>query len=245
MDNYSLDQIYARLKTALHQTIDERGLAGGDLTVRCRILETAEAIGSPEHTDYPIQSGREYMVEAQFRDSRGQAFSDSFENFNGKVEELSSIGTDTTARRAVFIAALNAVYRYCGLVERTVHCRDEEPGECAEQLNQVITPGEKVALVGLQPRFLEQLARMGPVRVIDLDPRNIDSTRSGVQVESPGNQRDLLQWCDRILATGSTIVNGSIVDLLNSSKPVVFFGVTISAAALILGLEVFCRAPVR
>lgn len=245
MSNQSLDDIYTRLKFALREVVGEYGLAGGDLNVRCGILDTAEAIGSPEHNDYPIQSGREYMVEAEFRGSRGQAFSDSFENFSGTVEELSSIRTDTTARRAVFIASLNAVYRHCGLCEKTVHCRDEEPRECAEELQQVVTPGEKIALVGLQPRFLEYLARIGQVRVMDLDPRNIGTTRSGILVESPEMQSELLAWCDRILATGSTIVNGTIVDLLNASKPIVFFGVTISAAAGILDLELFCRAPVR
>ena len=34
---------------------------------------------------------------------------------------------------AEFVATLNAVYRHLGLCDRTIHCRDNEPRDCAKE----------------------------------------------------------------------------------------------------------------
>ena len=245
MSNPDIEALYDKLKAALAERIDECSLAGNDLQVHCRVLEAAEAIGSPEHKDYPILQGREHMVEAAFRGSRGQAFADQFENHQGPVESLLTMDISTNARRAVFVAGLNAVYRYCGICDKTVHCRDQEPLECAKKLHDIFPAESKVLLAGLQPRFLEALAETNAVRAVDLDPRNIGTQRSGVKIESAEATQEAIDWCDSILVTGSTLVNGTITTFLNTPKRVVFFGVTISAAAKILNLETFCHAPVR
>lgn len=245
MQKVTIESLYDRMKAALADLIAERGLAGQDLQVRCRVLDSVEAIGSPNDRDYPILRGRESMVEAVFDGARGQAFADEFENLEGPVERLLEMEVDTSARRAIFIAGLNAVWRRCGLCELTVHCRDEEPRECATHIGDVIPAGEKVFLAGLQPRFLEALAATNSVRVVDLDPRNMGERRCDIEIESEDATEDALAWCDRIFATGSTIVNGTITTFLNAGKPAVFFGVTISAPAAILGLETFCHAPAR
>ena len=44
-------------------------------------------------------------------------------------------------------------------------------------------------------------------------------------------------WCDLILATGSSIANGTLADFLDTGKRAIFYGATIAAAAEILGLE--------
>ena len=225
--------------------LDEHNLTGQNLEVRCRVLDSVEAIGSPTDRDYPILRGREHMVEAILDGFRGQAFADEFENLDGPVERLLDMDLSTNARRAIFIAGLNAVCRRCGVCEKTVHCRDEEPRDCAKHLHEIIPAGEKVLLAGLQPRFLEALAPTNPVRAIDLDPRNIGERRFGIEIESADATADAIAWCDRILATGSTIVNGTITEFLASEKPVVFFGVTICAPAAILDLETYCHAPAR
>ena len=245
MQTSAIESLYGRLKSSLAEFIDVNYLAGGNLLVRCRVLDSKEAIGSPQVLDYPILRGREHMVEAVFEGARGQAFADEFENLDGPVERLLEMNTDTSVRRAIFIAGLNAVFRRCSRCEKTVHCRDEEPRDCAKRLHEIILPGEKVFLAGFQPRFLEELARSNPVRAIDLDPRNIGERRFGVEIESADATADAFQWCDRVLVTGSTIVNGTITTFLDADKPVIFFGVTISAAATVLGLDTFCHAPTR
>jgi hypothetical protein len=236
------DTIFQQLKAALGTVIADHQLVGNDIDIHCRVLSAREAIGSPEHDDYPIIKGREVMIEAHFLGSAGQAFTDEFRNAHLPVEALLTVDHHSTSERAWFVAGLNAVFRHLGLCERTVHCRDQEPVTCAQQLLTLETfSNRRILLAGLQPRFLEYLLQRNQVRVVDLDPDNVDQQRFGVRIEPVGNTNEAMAWADLIFATGSTLVNGTISGFLNQSKPVVFFGVTISAAAGILGLESYCH----
>ena len=233
--------IFAALKDALSQEIDRHGLQQEAVTIRCRQLTPDQAIGSPEHQDYVILAGKERMIEATCRGARGQAFTNELAEADYTIADLLALPLDCNARRAHFVAGLNAVFRYSQLVTKTIHCRDEEPVECAQQLRALVSPEDKVLLVGLQPRFLETLAQWCKVRATDLDPENIGTVRWNVRIEPPGQLEDAISWCDRILATGSTLVNGSIAQLIAAPKPVTFYGVTVAAAARILQLDVFCH----
>lgn len=232
---------YGALRAALADAIERNDLAGKSIGVRCEALSPAEAIGAPEHHDYPILKGREVMVEAVFEGARGQAFSDSFENAEYLVDDLPGMALDSNRNRASFVAGLNAVYRYLGLCEGTVHCRDGEPADCAGHLMEAAGSPEKVLLVGYQPRFLHTLAAATSLRVVDMDADNVGTDVAGVRVEPPESTAVAMAWCDLILATGSTLVNGTIATFLRQEKPVLFYGVTIAAAAEILGLGRFCR----
>jgi hypothetical protein len=233
--------IYDTLREELAAAISRNGLSGKSVGVRCRALSAVEAIGAPMHDDYPILKGKEVMVEASFEGARGQAFSDSFENADYPVEALPEMALNSNRDRASFVAGLNAVYRHLGACDRTTHCKDEEPRECAKHLWGAIGERDRVLLVGYQPRFLEALAARSTVRVVDLDDDNIGSSVAGVAIEPPENTRDAMSWCDLVVATGSTLVNGTIVDLMSAEKPVLFYGITISAAAEILKLDRFCH----
>lgn len=233
--------VYGTLRDAFAATVESNGLAGRRIGITCRALAPVEAIGNPEHADYPILKGKEVMVEATFEGARGQAFSGASTDAEYVVEELPRMALDNDASRASFVAGLNAVYRHLGLCEGTVHCRDAEPKECAGHLMGTLADRGRVLLVGQQPRFLETLAAAAETRAVDLDPDNIGTTVGGVTVEPPENTADALRWCDVVFATGSTLVNGSIAGLVDGGKPVVFYGVTVAAAATILGLERYCR----
>jgi len=233
--------LYDELQTALKKQVDAHNLSGQRIRIRCKALSAEEAIGNPEHDDYPIIKGREVMVEAEFDGAKGQAFADEYENADYLVNDLLTMTLDSNMRRASFIAGLNAVYRHLNLCEKTVHCKDAEPLECADKLPETIELGKKVLLVGHQPRFLERLASNGPVRVVDMDKDNIGSSFSGVVIESPERTPEAIEWCDLIFATGSTLINGTLPNFLDKGKPVIFFGVTISAAAKILNLDAYCQ----
>ncbi len=236
------NEIFESLKFVLQEEIKKNNLAGNNVNISCRALSTKEAIGSPEHDDYPIIKGKEVMIEAVFKGAVGQAFTDEFKNSTYPIENLLKIDHSSTPDRASFIAGLNAVFKYLKLCDKTVHCRDKEPVECAKHLiTQDKFSGKKILLVGFQPRFLEYLVRQNQVRVLDLDPDNINQERFGVMVEKPESLSNAIAWCDIIFATGSTLVNGTISQFLNKDKPVVFFGVTISAAACILDLNTYCH----
>lgn len=234
-------EIYERLKIALDGAIHQGRLSGNRISVRCKALSAREAIGNPDQKDYPIIKGREVMVEAEFLGSKGQAFTDQFETAELPVEELLKIDLGNTKGRAVFISALNAVFRHLGFCGKTIHCKDNEPRECADALPEYIGSHANVLMVGHQPRFLEKLASICNVRTVDLDVDNVGKNFSGVVIEPPEKTRDAINWCDLIFATGSTIVNGTISEFIGQNKPVIFYGVTISAAGKILELKTYCH----
>ena len=140
------------------------------------------------------------------------------------------------------MASLNAVMRARGMAEQTMHCRDDAPPKCAAKLADMVAERfghPKVALVGLQPRMVQALSPRFDLRVTDMDAANIGEDRFGVTIEGPESTEDLLSWCDVALVTGTTLSNATVSGML-TSKPTIFYGVTVAAPAVVLGLERFC-----
>ncbi len=236
------EKILEQVREKAFQLCSNQHLLMEKILVRARALTPEEAIGNPEGDDFPIKKGKERLMQADFRGSLGQAFTDRFGDFEGSVDELFSMPLSNNYRRAIFVASLNAIMRNLGMIEGTVHCRDEGPGECAGLLvthirNHYGRSG--VAQVGFQPRFAQMLAEAFPLRVLDLDPDNIGAVKYGVKVEGPENGREAIQWADLLLVTGTTLVNDTIGDFLKE-KPVLFYGTTISGAAALMGWPRFC-----
>jgi hypothetical protein len=140
--------LYEELQDALRKALDQHNLSGRSVSVRCKALSAHEAIGRPEQTDYPIMKGKEVMVEADFQGAKGQAFTDEFEQADLSVDDLLTISLDSNKRRAIFISCLNAVFRYLDLCDQTIHCKDQEPVECATHLSDAVGGFKKVLLVG-------------------------------------------------------------------------------------------------
>jgi hypothetical protein len=116
--------IFDTLKDRARKLWDEQGLLDQKVQVSARALSTEEAIGNPDCNDFPIQKRKERLMQAEFMGSLGQAFTDQFGNFEGSLDKILDMGLINNYRRAVFIATLNAVLRHMGLIERTIHCKD-------------------------------------------------------------------------------------------------------------------------
>ena len=56
--------------------------------VNVRPLTSKEAIGNPERDDFPLIKGKEVMIQADFRGSLGQAFTDMPGNYSGTLREV-------------------------------------------------------------------------------------------------------------------------------------------------------------
>ena len=236
--------VYEILKKYFSNLVLTHGLEGEEIRVMARPLMAEEAIGTPKDDDYLLLKGRERLMEAEFRGAKGHAYTDLFGNYEASLGEIAQFPLVNNFKRAVFISALNAVMRSLDLVEGTVHCRDEEPAECARDLNGYLkdTFGvlERVVLVGLQPRLLEALAGEYRVRAVDLDPENIGQVRKGVRIEPPEQIEEIINWAELLLVTGTTVVNGTIERFLDRDRPVGFYGVTIAGPARVLNLNRFC-----
>jgi hypothetical protein len=222
--------------------IKENGLEGEEVIVRAAALSPEQAIGNPEDKDYPLVRGVEKLMQAEFRGSRGQAFTDMYGNFSGRLADIAAMELKNNFRRAIFIASLNAVMRHLGMINQTVHCKDNQPRECSYELVNYIEENygqPRIAMVGFQPRMVEALTKRFELRVTDMDQDNIGQEKFGVKIGDPAQAEENLNWCDIAVVTGTTIVNDTI-DQFRTDKPAVFYGITISGAAKLLGLKHFC-----
>ena len=242
-------QLYERLKKEFARIVAENGLAEEPVAVRCRALTPEEAIGNTRRTDFPILEGKDVMIQAEYRGSRGQAFTDAPAAFSGTLAQVLALDILQDAHaRGLFIACLNAVMAHLGRCTGTVHCRTQGPEQCAVDMHAWLDTeypnARRVGLVGYQPALLEMLAGSGrQVRVLDLNPENVGATRFGVRVEDGARAReDLIQWADLILCTGSTLCNGTITDYIGIRPEVLFFGITLAGSADLLGLKRVCFA---
>jgi len=181
-------------------------------------------------------------MEAVFRGARGQAFTDRFGDFSGTLAEVAAMPLSNNFRRAVFVASLNATMRGLGFCERTVHCRDKEPSECAALLREHIAGrfGDvRIAQVGFQPKIIQALGERFPLKVLDLDPDNIGTVQYNAEILGPDRQEAVLDWAELLVVTGSTLANDT-VGRFCGDKPVLFYGTTIAGAAALMGWERFC-----
>jgi len=237
-----MEGLYDELKERTRGILREHNLFGQTVRIRARALSTEEAIGNPESDDFPLQKGKERLMQAEFAGSLGQAFTDRYGDFEGSIDDVLNMALDNNYRRGIFVATVNALLRHVKRVERTVHCRDQEPVQCAEELRQYTQTryGQvKILQIGFQPRMIESLAPLHSMRVIDMDPDNIGTQKCEVAVEGPWATQEAIAWADLLLVTGTTLVNATIGEFLNN-KPVLFYGTTIAGAAHLMDWGRFC-----
>lgn len=233
---------YAEMKQRLMEIIEDHSWEHEPIEVSVRTLSPEEAIGNPEHDDYPLVKGRERMMEAVFKGSQGQAFTDMYGLYSGTLIDTATMELKNNYRRTVFLSTLNAVMRHLNIIEGSVHCKDDAPPQCALELVSYVRNNfgsPKIAMVGLQPRMVQALAKELEIRVTDMDEDNIGHERFGVSIGGPDQTMENLAWCDVALVTGTVLTNATVWEFLKNKRSV-FYGVTVAGAAEILGLTRFC-----
>lgn len=237
------EDFYKKLTDRFTELTCKNNLLDEKVEVTGTILKPDEAIGTPQRKDFPLLKGKERLMEANFKGAKGQAFTDMPDNFAGTLHEIISRPLRSNYDRAVLVSSINAVCNYLGISQNYIHCKNEEPTECAKDLAAKIKEefgSPRIAFVGYQPSMVQELAGSFTLRILDLAEDNIGAVKSGIKIED--GRRDttkVLSWCDLILATGSTVVNGTITQLIKQ-KPVIFYGTTIAGTAVLMGLRRFC-----
>jgi uncharacterized protein (DUF4213/DUF364 family) len=148
------------------------------------------------------------MMQAEFRDSLDQAFTDMFGSFNSRLSEIATMESKDNFRRAIFISSLNAVMRYLRLTTKTIHCRNDEPRVCGQELVKYIEEEyghPKIAMIGLQPRTVEALSEGFELKVTDMYQANIGTDKFGCTIYGPRMAAENLERCDVALVTGTTL----------------------------------------
>jgi hypothetical protein len=240
-EKYEVDP-YVVLKQKLLEIIQQHSWEREPIEVTVKTLSPEEAIGNPEHADYPLVKGKERMMEAIFKGAQGQAFTDMYGLYSGVLIDIANMELKNNFRRAIFLATLNAVMRHVGMIEGSIHCKDDDPPKCALELASFIRRNfgrPKIAMIGLQPRMVQALAKEFDLRVTDMDEDNIDQERFGIRIGSPDQTMENLSWCDLALVTGTVFTNATLWEFLKNRRSV-FYGVTVAGSANILNLARFC-----
>lgn len=231
--------------------VTDKGLLEAEVAVSVSVLTSEEAIGRPTRRDFPILEGIERVIEARISGARGHAFTDSPRDFRGTVRDVLALPLSSTGNRAVFIATLNAVLRLLGLLETSVHCKDDDPEKCAKEIAAFVCTrwGKvKVGLIGLNPAIAEALVNaLGEdrVRITDLNPKNVRSVKFGVTVrDGRTGTEELIRWADGIVLTGTTLVNGTFDSILDPiqrySKDYLIYGITAAGVCAFMDLNRMC-----
>jgi len=268
---FSRNDLLQKAKGKLTLLADKHSLLSEQVSVRAKPLSPEQAIGNPGRKDFPIIKGKEVMIQAEFIQHFGQAFTDNPGDFQGSLQDVLNLPLEDNYHRAVFVSTLNAITRYLGFSEGTQHCKDDAPEKCAEELADKILReyGKiKVGLIGYQPAMLEYLANaLGSenLKVTDMNVERIGTKKFGIEIwdgfdtgfdtpsalnpsrTQPKGLKDtetLIRQSDLVLATGSTIVNGSTDEILRlikqNDKEYILFGCTIAGIASLLELKRYC-----
>jgi len=243
--------IVERTMVQFREIAEKERLLDVDVSVLVKPLTAEEAIGEPGRRDFPIIIGKERVVEAKLSGSKGHAFTDSPREFRGALRDVLNLDLTTNQNRAIYIATLNAALGSLKMVDKTVHCKDEEPEECALEIAGLLLNKHGVAnvgLIGLNPAIAERLVEaFGPdrVRITDLSRDNIGKRRFGVEIwDGAERTEDLIDASDVTVFTGTTLVNdtfGRIWSRIQSrGKDYLVYGVTAAGVCELLGMERIC-----
>jgi hypothetical protein len=247
MDKDILEQARKRFG----ELIKINNLANVESKVIVKNLTPEEAIGVPGRRDFPILIGKERVVEAEFMGSRAHVFTDSPKEFLGTLSHVMDLPLEQNGSRAVFIGVVNAVLRHLGMIEGTLHCKDEEPEQCASEMAGFFKckyHQGTVGLVGLNPVIAQALAKaFGPdkVRITDLNPDNIGKRKFDIEIwDGRTRTEDLVKASDVVALTGTTLVNGSFDSIMEyidrHRKDYAVYGVTCSGVSALMGIKRIC-----
>ena len=234
-------------KEKVVERLREENLLNDKVLLEAKVLSAVEAIGNPEEYDFPLLKGKEKIVEANFNDHLGHAFTDTYGGFSGSLEEVFAMDSSNNYRRALQVATINALSSYWGFLEDTIHCKDKQPKICAGQCVNFVKKNypavERITLIGYQPALIDAFSKKYMLKVLDLDKDNIGEQKFG-QTILDGSMclNSAVEWAQLVLSTGTTVVNGTIDEILNvaGKEKVIFYGVTISGVAAVLGLNRIC-----
>jgi uncharacterized protein (DUF4213/DUF364 family) len=238
-------------RNRIRSIAEKKDLLQVDVTVFAKPLTPEEAIGNPGRRDFPIIIGKERVIEATVMGSRGHAYTDSPQEFTGTLQQVLALELTANQHRAIFVATLNALMGHLKMATKTVHCKDEEPEDCALEIADTIRKKHghlNVGLIGLNPAIAERLVdAFGPnhVRITDLSRDNVGQRKFGVEIWDGFTRTDeLIDVSDLIVFTGTTLINDTfsgIFDRIESQgKRYLVYGVTAAGISELFGIERIC-----
>ncbi len=245
------DSYLEQTRPLFSKIIESNDLLDVEVSVLARPLTPEEAIGTPGRRDFPIIEGKERVVESKVMGAKGHAFTDSPREFSGTLADVLALELTSNQNRAIYIATLNATLNHLEQATATVHCKDDDPEDCAREIAAGLLEKHgraNVGLIGMNPAIAERLVdTFGTerVRFSDLNQANIGKQKFGVEIwDGHTLTRKLIERSDVVVFTGTTLVNDSFDEILEmvkaNNKAYYVFGVTAAAVCTLMGFERLC-----
>ena len=194
----------------------------------------------------PGQANRpEYRVTAAFRDTNGEAYTESPQAFEGTLQQVLDLPVTQHGICAASLAAINAVMSYLNLSPGTFPEEEQAHVQYADELYQYVSGHygkDHIVLIGYDGYIVKKFVEEGmDFWTLDRNPDHITKNRfEHVIVNSARHNREsCYAWGRLIILTGSSLCNGTAVQFLDHQIPVLLYGITCAGAAALLGLEWF------
>ncbi len=197
--------------------------------------------------EYALTKGEEVLLRCKIENSYGDAFTNKPRQFQGKLGKIFNLDLGNETERAIFFSALNAAFNHLNLIDKTIHCKGDDPKSCGKELAKQIQEkydNPKITHIGYQPGHLEYCCKKFETFVTDQNPENIGKEKFGTRILPASDNEKTMKKADLALITGSSVVNGSLPQLIKwckeyGTKPIIY-GVSGKGASEILGIESFC-----
>lgn len=220
-----------------------------EINITSRALKNEEAIGNPDRKDFPLLTGKEVLLQAEIDGYLGQAFTSDPIAYQGSIKAILELSGERPGNYALMVATLNALTNKMGKANKTIHCLNNEPEDCAKKICKDVIENHghcKVGIIGYQPAILEHCVQAfggDNVMITDLNPDNVGDERYGVKVmDGFTDTEKLVDFADVLLVTGTILANGTdeSVLMLIKDKPFYFFGTTCAGLAYINDYKRLC-----
>ncbi len=182
-------------------------------------------------SDYPLNNKNEVLVESRYKNSVGQAYINDYVSFEGSIEDVINLNLYDHKNKAIFISVLNSVLKELGLIKNTVHCKDNQPEECAVEIGRYFEKLKikKIYLIGYQPAFIKILHSSFEMDVYDLNPSNIGKMNNNIYIKNSNKRPINFEREDSVLlVTGSSLTNNTFNEFINLDIKVLFYGTTVA-----------------
>lgn len=187
----------------------------------------------------------EYRVTAQFKESYGEAYTETPEDFEGTLAEVLSIAPSDSGIDARLVAAVNAVMNHFGRCAGTFPTTFDERRLYTDALYNYVSENygkSNIILVGYDGYIVKKfVSEEVDFWTMDRDPDNISQDRFKHVIVNSAlyNREACFAWGKLFIVTGSTLTNGTIVQYLDKGVDILFYGITIGGTARLLDLPWF------
>ena len=227
----TIEELYQQILSGFYALEGAKELL--DETVSVTGAKEPEKTLRPENDPPSTVARPEYCVTATLRGVRGEAYTETPEDFRGTLEEALHIPPSEKGISAVTIAALNAAMSCLGLAPGVFPEEEEAHFRYAEKLYRYVIENhgpDNIVLVGYDGYLVKRFVDEGLIIwIMDRDPDHI----------AKRNRESSFVWGKYFIVTGSTLCNGTILHYLNSGKELLFYGITCAGAAKLLNLPWF------